>query len=154
MRVFEKIKERLEKETLGKPTPHEFDRGINRAIRIVSEIEAEFDNKLVSIEVYKQVARERDVAEEQLHELGYQLGEKIDYRIPWISVKEQEEPEENGNYLVTACFYDDPDKTKTEIVSFCGEWNIGNNWNIVAWCPQRIEEYKPKGKAKDAFLSR
>ena len=41
---FEKIKERFEKETLGKPTPHEFDRGINRAIQIVSEVEAEYGN--------------------------------------------------------------------------------------------------------------
>lgn len=32
----------------------------------------------ISIETYKQVAHERDIAIEQLHELGYEFGEKID----------------------------------------------------------------------------
>lgn len=32
---------------------------------------------LVSLDVYKQVARERDIAIQQLHELGYEFGQKI-----------------------------------------------------------------------------
>lgn len=32
---------------------------------------------LVSLDVYKQVAKERDIAIEQLHELGYEFGQKI-----------------------------------------------------------------------------
>lgn len=32
----------------------------------------------ISLEVYKQVAKERDIAIEQLHELGYEFGEKIE----------------------------------------------------------------------------
>lgn len=33
---------------------------------------------LVSLDVYKQVAKERDIAIEQLHELGYEFGQKIE----------------------------------------------------------------------------
>lgn len=32
----------------------------------------------ISLEVYKQVAKERDIAIEQLHELGYEFGQKIE----------------------------------------------------------------------------
>lgn len=35
------------------------------------------NNGFVSVEVYKQVAWERDIAVAQLRELGYELGEKI-----------------------------------------------------------------------------
>ena len=34
----------------------------------------------VSLEVYKQVAFERDIAIKQLHELGYEFGEKIEQK--------------------------------------------------------------------------
>ena len=34
--------------------------------------------QFVSIDTYQQVCKERDIAIEQLHELGYQLGEKIE----------------------------------------------------------------------------
>ena len=34
--------------------------------------------QFVSLETYQQVCKERDIAVEQLHELGYQLGEKIE----------------------------------------------------------------------------
>ena len=33
---------------------------------------------LVSLDVYKQVAKERDIAIQQLHELGYDFGQKIE----------------------------------------------------------------------------
>ena len=32
---------------------------------------------LVSLDVYKQVAKERDIAIQQLHELGYEFGQKV-----------------------------------------------------------------------------
>lgn len=44
---------------------------------IVRELAEEYKHKYVSIEVYKQVAGERDIAIEQLHELGYEFGQKI-----------------------------------------------------------------------------
>ena len=47
------------------------------AISIVNELAEEYKHKYVSIEVYKQVAGERDIAIEQLHELGYEFGQKI-----------------------------------------------------------------------------
>ena len=39
---FDKILERLEREIAGKPTPDEYNNGINRAYSIVREVEEEF----------------------------------------------------------------------------------------------------------------
>lgn len=47
------------------------------AIRKAVRDEAEQEPK-ISLEVYKQVTKERDIAIEQLHELGYEFGEKIE----------------------------------------------------------------------------
>ena len=48
------------------------------AIEIVNQVAEECKDKYVSIGAYKQVAWERDIAIEQLHELGYEFGQKID----------------------------------------------------------------------------
>lgn len=48
------------------------------AIEIVNQVAEEYKNKFVSIGAYKQVAMERDIAIEQLHEIGYDFGQKID----------------------------------------------------------------------------
>ena len=42
MNVFEKILDRLEREIAGKPTPDEYNNGINRAYSIVQEVAEEF----------------------------------------------------------------------------------------------------------------
>lgn len=42
MNVFEKILDRLEREIAGKPTPDEYNNGINRAYSIVKEVAEEF----------------------------------------------------------------------------------------------------------------
>ena len=41
-KAFEKILERLEREIAGKPTPDEYNNGINRAYQIVQEVAEEF----------------------------------------------------------------------------------------------------------------
>ena len=41
-KAFEKILERLEREIAGKPTPDEYNNGINRAYSIVHEVSEEF----------------------------------------------------------------------------------------------------------------
>lgn len=41
-KAFKKILERLEREIAGKPTPDEYNNGINRAYSIVREVEEEF----------------------------------------------------------------------------------------------------------------
>lgn len=46
------------------------------AIRKAVRDEAE-QNPKISLDTYKQVTKERDIAIEQLHELGYEFGEKI-----------------------------------------------------------------------------
>lgn len=44
---------------------------------LINEAEAKWKKEYVSIGAYKQVAWERDIAIEQLHDLGYEFGEKI-----------------------------------------------------------------------------
>ena len=41
-KAFDKILERLEREIAGKPTPEEYNNGINRAYQIVQEVAEEF----------------------------------------------------------------------------------------------------------------
>ena len=70
---------------------------------MVSELEQQpQDCDKVSIEVLKQVMWERDIAIEQLKELGYSLGEKIEPQQQWISVSEKYPPvEEQYNEFLT-----------------------------------------------------
>lgn len=92
-KAFEKIIERLEtelhladaeKEICARENQLQFDsakgyaNGIAVAIEIVKEVAEEYKDKFVSMGAYKQVAWERDIAIKQLHELGYEFGEKID----------------------------------------------------------------------------
>lgn len=46
-------------------------------VEIIDEISKKYKDKYVSIGAYDQVRWERDIAIEQLHELGYELGENI-----------------------------------------------------------------------------
>ena len=92
--IFEKIKERL-KETENRLLCDAGDIGctlgivnsMENAIEIVNQVAEEYEKdiisgskkpKYVSIGAYKQVSWERDVAIEQLHELGYEFGQKIE----------------------------------------------------------------------------
>lgn len=89
--VFEEIIERLEEvqktmleayETstwiTNKICFHYSASAYGNAISIVNQVAEEYKDKYVSIGVYKQVAWERDIAINQLHELGYEFGQKID----------------------------------------------------------------------------
>ena len=48
------------------------------AIKALDQEPTTKNETLVSLDVYKQVAWERDIAIEQLHELGYEFGQKIE----------------------------------------------------------------------------
>lgn len=76
-------------------------------------------DSLVSLEVYKQVAKERDIAIEQLHELGYEFGQKI-------------EPTTKNDLVVDAISRSDARKAITDHQysdSFCVEHNIDHSIN-------------------------
>lgn len=46
-KAFEKILERLEREIAGKPTPEEYNNGINKAYSIVREVSKEYNNSWI-----------------------------------------------------------------------------------------------------------
>lgn len=50
----------------------------------------------------------------------------------WISVKDQEEPTENGTYLCHGYWFGSKRK-QTETAEFFGEWNIANNFILTHW---------------------
>lgn len=78
--IFDWMREQI-KNLKEKETDFLEDRVWNHAMRecenIINEAEAKWEKEFVSLETYKQVAWERDIAIEQLHELGYEFGEKI-----------------------------------------------------------------------------
>ncbi len=78
-------------EGISKATDH--------ALSIVSEVEAEYKDKFVSVGALEQVMWERDVAIAQLKELGYGLGEKVG----WIPCSERF-PENTDDVLVTTSY--------------------------------------------------
>ena len=60
-------------------------RSYETSIKIVNNLAEEYKDKYVSVETLKQVMWERDVAIEQLKELGYGFGEKVG----WIPCSER-----------------------------------------------------------------
>lgn len=94
----------------------------------------------VSLNVYKQVAKERDIAIQQLHELGYDFGQKIEPTTKnncveprWIPVSERLPEIHNytEKYLVTL----ERGWVHTAIFTECD----GNHWwsynDVIAWMP-------------------
>ena len=67
---------------------------IDTNILIVNKVAEEYKDKFVSVEVLKQIMWERDVAIEQLHELGYEFGQKIDKSTEHINCSTDSSTEE------------------------------------------------------------
>lgn len=65
------------KEYLTDYLPDYYDEEKEAFDMAIKALEQEQEPK-ISLEVYKQVTKERDIAIEQLHELGYEFGEKIE----------------------------------------------------------------------------
>lgn len=83
--IFDWLREQIAGE-INVPTlirkDYDFDDGLIHARDLINEAEAKWEAEekekpfTVGIDVHKQVMWERDIAIEQLHELGYELGEK------------------------------------------------------------------------------
>ena len=78
--AFEKIIERLEGMFGCDPMYYgeEAKWAVDKAVEIVNEVAEEYKNRYVSLGTYQQCAWERDIAIKQLHDLGYELGQKIE----------------------------------------------------------------------------
>ena len=66
----------------------------------------------------------------------------------WIPCSEQEEPKENGKYLVYVQHYSNEDLYDICVVDWLGEWKVSYNWNILAWQPLPAP-YQPKGNENE-----
>ena len=155
--AFEKLKERLEEETLGKPTPHEFDRGINRAIQIVSEVEAEYmknpmyqyamvyAKNLVQFGVDVRENLDSAVAQSMALNQAYIRGiederkriYEAEYGNGWIPV-ERALPEEATVYEVTEEIIICSKKqyiVEHRLFGTDGEWLCPSNRKVIAWMP-------------------
>lgn len=123
--AFEKIKERL-----GDWHNH-YDDGlmvVQEAIEIVNQVAEECKDKYVSIGAYNQVAWERDIAIKQLHELGYEFGQKIDSNDGWIPCSERL-PEERDWYLAV---FQEPD-TGFIGLPYIAEYLLGKHTNATTF---------------------
>jgi hypothetical protein len=55
--------------------------------------------------------------------------------VGWIPCSKQEEPTENGRYLVYVQHYSNKDLYDTCMVDWFGEWKVSYEWNVIAWHP-------------------
>ena len=89
MTTLEKIRAELMKEYGNNANAMDWSyrAGLAKALDIINEYAEQKPiekitlwggEQFVSIETYQQVCKERDIAIEQLHELGYELGQKIE----------------------------------------------------------------------------
>lgn len=62
-----------------------------------------------------------------------------EYKGGWIPCSVQEEPTENGKYIVCVQHFENKDLYNTEYVYWLGEWKVSYDWNVIAWMP--IEPY-------------
>jgi hypothetical protein len=127
------------------------------AIEMVDQVAEGCKNKYVSIGVYEQVAWERDVAIEQLHELGYEFGEKIED--DWILCSDRL-PKEKYRYDITPYWITIRGKNVDFYVTYkaywhesdqCWKWKNGKklaaDYEVVAWKKYRAPKpYKPGGE--------
>lgn len=95
--VFDKIKVKLEEQIEANMGWEDEDyfrgntEGLEAAINIVDQVAKECMGKFIAFSAYKQVAWERDIAIDQLHELGYEFGQKIDAADDEIRKREKDE---------------------------------------------------------------
>lgn len=78
---LEEVKEKHQPTINGKTTMRDLEvykMTIGYVKEIVNELAEEYKGKYVGIGAFEQVRCERDIAIEQLHELGYEFGQKID----------------------------------------------------------------------------
>ena len=122
----------------------------NTAIKIIRNVAEKYENQYVSVCIYEQVAWERNIAIEQLYELGYEFGEKINN---WTPCSSGILPKTTDLYCVTKmCENDD-----NPIYEVCheifytrdGKWDCERDpdceWKVIAW-KNRCKPYKPEGK--------
>ena len=102
------------------------------AIQIVNQLAEEYKDKYVSKAVLEQVMWERDIAIEQLKELGYGFGEKVG----WIPVSERLP---NNGQSIIAKYVDG--KIWQENFSLYLYENP-RTYQMVAWFPMPPEPYK------------
>ena len=171
-KYFEKIKEGLEESgkimyrypTVEDPPGYsliqtgEKDILVSNAIEIVNQVEKECRDKFVSIGTYKQVAWERDIAIEQLHELEYEFGQKIHSSDGWIPCSEK--TPEFEIYAIKrmwvtmhkkGCGFHFSRQLRWNGCMGRWEWENGktvsDGYEIVAWKPVDIPApYQPKGE--------
>ncbi len=63
------------------------------------------------------------------------LIQQLEAQVPkWISVEEQEEPEEDGEYFCYGYWFGSGRK-QLETAEYIGEWKIVNNFVLTHWMP-------------------
>lgn len=87
--VFEKIKNNLEREILGKPTPEEFDNAIYKAIKIVNQVAEEYNNKFEpALDILEYGVDGYNLHLKEQYQKGYEDAKK-EYNNGWIPVEEK-----------------------------------------------------------------
>jgi hypothetical protein len=148
---IDKLIERLEEEKQACHINAEVytERKIGKIIDIVNELAEEYKGNYESVGVLKQIMWERDIAIEQLHELGYEFGQKIaeEYKGGWIPCSER--LPETDDYVL--CWYEyrimqgtcEGEMKQTYGIGYYlkpfknwgGEVSYGRDCKVIAWMP-------------------
>ena len=120
-KAFEKILEMLEREIAGKPTPDEYNNGINRAYSIVKEIAEEYKGGWIP-------------CSERLPEEHDSMFAKLKGTDKWSDAMFEKISDDVN---ATVEFEDGTRKTMT-LHTKDGKWNTQNRifkFNVIAWQP-------------------
>lgn len=87
-----------------------------------------------AIAYIQQLEAQNDAYDTLLSELNQYIDE-LKAQVPkWISVEEQEEPEEDGEYFCYGYWFGSGRK-QLETAEYIGEWKIVNNFVLTHWMP-------------------
>lgn len=120
-KAFEKILERLEREIAGKPTPEEYNNGINKAFSIVQKVAEEYKDGWIPIKTRPMTEEEKEYYSEYLSE-----GNGMIYDCPL--------PDDGQEVLITSKY---GSVDKTTFYTDCGNYfeQYEDYDEVIAWQP-------------------
>ena len=133
----------MEREIAGKPTPDEYNNGINRAYSIVREVAEEYNGEWTNCSVFVEILKDKMMNDRQLGRKSLEAilsdieQAELEYAGGWIPCIERL-PEENQEVMLQDFYGNitiEKMKTNDGAKGFsCGDWWSSAN-NYVAWHP-------------------
>lgn len=103
------------------------------AISIVNELAEEYNKRYEpTIDLINYGIDGYNMHLKEQYRKGYEDAKKEN---GWIPCSVQEEPTENGKYIVWVQHFENKDLYSVDFVYWLGEWKVSYDWNVIAWMP-------------------